>query len=164
MDCDLCQIVSGARRADIFHETHATIAFLDRDPSARGHALLMPRPHVASLLHLSDGAAGSFFAALVDVMELLTEALHPARLEVTWTQGATHDPCAAHVHVRLVPAFRDDFARAQALGDGASRVRVADLAARVRRGRLDARRGEVSRLVPRRMAALGAKGGDGGGR
>jgi histidine triad (HIT) family protein len=59
MDCLFCQVAAGARAADVVYETRTTIAFLDRDPAARGHTLLVPRRHVPTLLHLPEGAAGS---------------------------------------------------------------------------------------------------------
>jgi histidine triad (HIT) family protein len=159
MDCEFCQIAAGARAADVVHESRTTIAFLDRDPAARGHTLLVPRRHVPTLLHLPDGAAGSFFASLMEVIQRLTETLHPAGLEVGWTQGTAGGRYVSHLHARLVPRFRYDLSGIHALGEGVYREHLAEIAAIIRRERVEPRRGGPSRLVPRRMAARG--GGDG---
>ncbi len=163
MDCIFCQIAAGTRPADVVHESRTTIAFLDRHAAARGHTLLVPRRHVPTLLHLPEGAAGSFFAALVEVTESLTETLRPAALEVGWTHGAPGGRDASHFHARLVPRFRDGVSGVQALGEGEYREHLADIAAIIRGRRADPRRARASRLVPRRIAALRAGSGDGDG-
>jgi histidine triad (HIT) family protein len=118
MDCLFCQISAGVVRADLVHEGRTAIAFLERNPASPGETLLAPRPHVPSLMHLDEGAAGSFFASLVEVTERVEEVLHPAALEVRWIQpahgaGPGGDP--GHFHARLVPRYRVDVPAALAL-------------------------------------------------
>ena len=161
MDCVLCRIAAGVRPADLVHESRTTIAFLDRQPAARGHTLVVPRLHVPTFLDLPEGAAGSFFASLMEVSERLTETLRPAGLDVGWSQGTAADgQRVVHLHARLVPRFRDDLSGIRALGEGAYREHLAELAAILRRRPVDPRGERATRLVPRRMAARGAAGGD----
>jgi histidine triad (HIT) family protein len=160
MDCIFCQIAAGTRPAEVVHESRTTIAFLDRHSATRGHTLLVPRRHVPTLLHLPEGAAGSFFAALIEVTERLMETLQPAIVEVRWSQGATDGRDASHFHAGLVPRFRTDLSGMQALGEGEYREHRADIAAIIRGRRADSRRERASRLVPQRIAALGSASGD----
>lgn len=161
MDCVYCQIATGARPAEVVHQSRTAIAFLDPHPAARGHTLLVPRRHVPTLAHLPDGAAGSFFASLMEVIESLTETLRPAGLEVGWTESVADGQYVSHVHARLVPCFSDDLSEMQALGERGNRKHLAEIAADIRRRRIDPRRERASCLVPRRVAAHGAAGGDG---
>lgn len=88
------------------------------------------------------------------------EALRPTVLEVGWIQGAPDGRNVPHFHARLVPRFRDDPSGTPALGEGEHREHLADVAAIVRGKRADPRRARASRLVPLRITALGAAGGD----
>ena len=49
-NCLFCRIVSGEIPARIIHEDETTIAFLDINPWQVGHALVIPRRHVADVL------------------------------------------------------------------------------------------------------------------
>lgn len=159
MDCLFCEITAGTRPADVVLETTTTIAFLDRLAAARGQTLLVPRRHVPTLLHLPEGAAGSFFASLVEVTERLTETLRPAALEVGWIHGAPGGQDHSHFHARLVPRFRNGSSGLQALGEGEYRAHLGDIARIIRGGRT-ARRERAAHLVPRRIAAIGSASGD----
>lgn len=156
-----CQIASGARPVEIVHESRTTIAFLEPHPVSPGQTLLVPRSHVATLLQLPDGAAGSFFASLLEVSEDLTGALRPAGLQVSWTEGSADGGHGSHLHARLVPRFRGGLSGMEALGEGAYREHLAEIASIIRRRRGGPRGERASRLVPRRTATRGAAAGDG---
>ena len=48
-DCVFCSIAAGDVAADLVLETDDVVAFLDRRPLFKGHALLVPRRHVVTL-------------------------------------------------------------------------------------------------------------------
>ncbi|HZY03841.1 MAG TPA: HIT domain-containing protein, partial [Anaeromyxobacteraceae bacterium] len=101
-ECLFCQIVSGARPAEVVLESSGAIAFLDRFPVARGHTLVVPRQHASTLLQLDDGAAGALFGSVVEVVERLTESLHPAGFNVGWNHGAAAGQRVLHFHVHVL--------------------------------------------------------------
>ena len=45
--CLFCRIVARTIPAEIVYEDPATVAFLDVNPAARGHVLVVPRAHAA---------------------------------------------------------------------------------------------------------------------
>jgi histidine triad (HIT) family protein len=154
VDCLFCEIAAGARPADVVLETTTTIAFLDRFSTDRGQTLLLPRRHVPTLFHLPEGAAGSFFASLIEVTERLMDALRPAAVEVAWIHEASSGRDGSHFHARLVPRFRNDFSGPQALEESEYRAHLGDIAAIIRGGPT-MRRERASRPAPKRIAALG---------
>jgi histidine triad (HIT) family protein len=81
-DCIFCQIVAGTTKAEIVHETPEAVAFLDKYPAARGHVVVIPRKHAASLPELDDAAIGGLFGTVRDVMRKVTAALAPAGMNV----------------------------------------------------------------------------------
>jgi len=134
-DCLFCQIVAGARPAEIVLESASTIAFLDRFPVAPGHTLVLPRQHASTLLQLDDGAAGALFGSVVEVVERLTEALHPAGFNVGWNHGAAAGQHVFHLHVHVLPRFRDGGCGVQAVGEGPPGAPLEEIAGIIRGAR-----------------------------
>jgi histidine triad (HIT) family protein len=48
-DCLFCKIVAGDLPANVVHEDDRTVAFMDINPSVRGHTLVVPRAHSTDL-------------------------------------------------------------------------------------------------------------------
>jgi histidine triad (HIT) family protein len=70
-DCLFCSIIAGSTPAHVVLETPEVVGFLDVRPVFKGHTLLVPREHVATLVELPDelmvplfGAARSLAAAV----------------------------------------------------------------------------------------------------
>src|SRR5919198_192307 len=55
---------AGELRTDLVYESPEAIAFLDKHPVARGHALVIPRAHAPTLLELEDGSIGGGVGAV----------------------------------------------------------------------------------------------------
>mgnify|MGYP003820569499 CR=1 FL=1 len=56
-DCIFCKIASGELNAKVVYEDQDTIAFLDANPQAPTHALVIPRRHIERLTAAKDGDA-----------------------------------------------------------------------------------------------------------
>ncbi|MCA1701120.1 MAG: HIT domain-containing protein [Actinobacteria bacterium] len=66
-DCLFCRIVAGDLPAAVVHEDDRTVAFMDINPSVRGHVLVIPRAHSTDLhdIDREDLAACTWTAKLV---------------------------------------------------------------------------------------------------
>jgi histidine triad (HIT) family protein len=126
-DCIFCQIAAGTTKAEVVHETPEAIAFLDRFPAARGHVVVIPRAHAASLPDLDDAAIGGLFRAVKDVMRKVTAALAPAGMNVGWNHGKPAGQHVFHLHVHVLPRFADGGRGVQAMGEGTGPIDVAEL-------------------------------------
>ncbi len=54
MECPFCQIVAGERPARIVYEDDHAVAFVDANPHAPTHILVVPREHIAGPLDVDD--------------------------------------------------------------------------------------------------------------
>ena len=102
------RIVAREIPARIVHETDSTLAFLDANPLAPGHTLVIPETAYERLEDLPAAAAGDLF----DVVHTLTPAIERA-VEADATTIGINDGAAAgqevpHVHVHVVPRFDGD--------------------------------------------------------
>jgi histidine triad (HIT) family protein len=104
--CVFCEIVSGARPAAVVARDDAAVAFLDARPVFKGHVLVVPRAHVATLSDLPAGAVAPYFAAV----QRLARAVE-AGLEADGTFVAINNKVSqsvAHLHTHVVPRRRKD--------------------------------------------------------
>jgi histidine triad (HIT) family protein len=49
-DCVFCHIVAGESPASVFHEDDVVLGLMDIGPVTRGHAMIIPKEHVSSIL------------------------------------------------------------------------------------------------------------------
>jgi histidine triad (HIT) family protein len=132
-DCIFCQIVAGTTKADVVYESPGAIAFLDRFPATRGHVMVIPRAHAATLLELDDGAVGGLFQAVKEVMRKVNDALAPVAFNVGWNHGKGAGQHVFHLHVHVLPRYSEGGRGVQLLGEGAERVNLAEIGEAIRR-------------------------------
>ncbi len=133
-DCLFCRIIAGQVPASKVHETDGALAFLDIMQASRGHTLVIPKVHAASLPELPDQAAARLFAVVKEVIGKLDRALSPLAFNVGWNQGMAAGQHVFHLHVHVLPRYRPGGAGVQALGEseGTDRAQLAALAETIR--------------------------------
>jgi histidine triad (HIT) family protein len=104
--CAFCEIVSGARPAAIVAGDDAAVAFLDARPVFKGHVLVVPRAHVATLTDLPAGALGPFFAAVQRFARAVEVGLGADGTFVAMNNKVSQS--VAHLHAHVVPRRRKD--------------------------------------------------------
>jgi histidine triad (HIT) family protein len=130
-DCIFCDIAAGTLKAEVVHESADAIAFLDKYPAARGHVVVIPRIHAATLTELPDEAVGGFFLAVKTVMRKVSSALRPIAMQAGWNHGKDAGQHVFHLHVHVLPRFHPGRG-VQMLGEGAERVSFAELGEQIR--------------------------------
>jgi histidine triad (HIT) family protein len=131
-DCIFCDIAAGALKAEVVFESADAIAFLDKHPAARGHVMVIPRTHAATLIELGDEAVGGFFLAVKTVMRKVSDALHPIAMHAGWNHGKDAGQHVFHLHVHILPRFQAGGRGVQMLGEGTGRVSFAELREAIR--------------------------------
>jgi len=106
--CSFCGIVSGSETAHIVYEDADSIAFLDREPAAEGHTLVVPRLHARTLLEISPASAGALMTSATHVARMIDRAFHPDGMTMVQTNEHAGGQTAFHVHLHLVPRWNND--------------------------------------------------------
>lgn len=132
-DCIFCDIVAGTLKPEVVFESPEAIAFLDKYPVAKGHLVVIPRAHAATLDELPDELVGSLFLAVKSVMRKVTAALHPVGMNVGWNHGRAAGQHVFHLHVHILPRSSGGGIGVQAVGEGTERLDFAELADLLRR-------------------------------
>lgn len=104
--CVFCAIVAGETPADLVLETDDLVAFLDQRPVFRGHVLLVPRTHVATLPDLPGELRDPFLAAAQRLCTAVVEALGA---QGSWVSvNNTVSQSVPHLHLHVVPRTKGD--------------------------------------------------------
>lgn len=133
--CIFCKIVAGELAAEVVHETPDALAFLDKYPVARGHVVVVPRVHAETIADLDDAAVGGLFRAVKEVVAKVRAALSPRGMNVGWNHGADAGQVVPHLHVHVLPRHGAPGRGVQAMGEGAGRLDLAELARAIREAR-----------------------------
>ena len=89
--------------------TSATsLAFLDGYPVAEGHALVIPRRHVASLFDLPPEEFADAWTLVARVRKELIERFHPDSFNVGINDGPAAGQTVPHAHIHVIPRKNGD--------------------------------------------------------
>jgi histidine triad (HIT) family protein len=110
-NCVFCRIVDGELPARTVTETDTTLAFLDANPLARGHALVIPKDHHARIGDLPGDLAGDLFDQLYRLVPAVQEAVDADAANVGFNDGPASGQEVPHVHGHVVPRFEGDGGR-----------------------------------------------------
>jgi len=109
--CVFCRIVDGDLPSRTVYEDDDVLAFLDANPLAPGHTLVVPKAHHRRLRELSEEESAALFAAVHELMEPIEAAVDADGSNVGINDGPAAGQEVPHLHVHVVPRFRDDGGR-----------------------------------------------------
>ncbi len=107
-DCIFCSIVAGDIPARTVHETDDVFAFLDANPLAPGHTLVIPKVHAQHVGDLDADLASDLFAAVTELTPRVQDAVDADAANVGINDGEAAGQEVPHVHVHVIPRFDDD--------------------------------------------------------
>ena len=108
MSCIFCRIVAEEIPAEVVARTAHTLAFLDVQPLADGHVLVVPTAHVAAIEDLDAAAADALFREVQRLAGPVREAVGAAGSTIGINNGAATGQTVPHVHVHFVPRWEGD--------------------------------------------------------
>ena len=104
-DCAFCEVVAGAA-AELVLDEENFVAFLDRRPVFKGHALLVPRRHVVTLPDLPAELRDGFLAAGQRLARAMVDGLGAQGSFVAVNNTVSQS--VPHLHLHVVPRTKGD--------------------------------------------------------
>lgn len=86
------------------------IAIMDRYPVSRGHALIIPRRHVASYFDLTEAERTEMQEMLIAMKLRMDAELKPDGYNFGVNAGRAAGQTIEHVHMHLIPRYDGDMA------------------------------------------------------
>ncbi len=107
-DCIFCAIATGDIPSASVHEDEQTLAFLDIQPLAEGHTLVIPKTHAQRIEDLGSADAAALMATTQRIIKGLRTTLGIADTTVAINNGPTAGQEVPHVHIHIVPRTAGD--------------------------------------------------------
>ncbi len=107
-DCIFCRIVEGEIPARVVYEDEETLAFLDANPLAPGHTLVIPKHHYGTLGETPTEPGEMVFSAVHYLTPLIEDAVDADATTVAINNGEAAGQEVPHLHVHIVPRFDGD--------------------------------------------------------
>ncbi|AXR76701.1 HIT family protein [Natrarchaeobaculum sulfurireducens] len=102
------QIVAGEIPARVVYEDESTMAFLDANPLAPGHTLVIPKAEYERLNDVPEDVATDLYATIHRMVPAIEEAVDADATTVAFNNGEAAGQEVDHVHCHIVPRFDGD--------------------------------------------------------
>ena len=107
-NCVFCRIVAGEIPCFKLCEDDRTLAFMDVNPAAPGHALVIPKAHHVDLFVMPEALLAACAATAKTVASAVHETLAPDGLNLVQANGPGAAQSVPHFHVHVLPRRKDD--------------------------------------------------------
>jgi histidine triad (HIT) family protein len=107
-DCIFCKILAGDLPATVVDEDERTVSFMDIAPATRGHALVIPRTHVADLLSVDPEDLRAVMVASQRLAARAKECLRADGVNLINSCGSVAWQTVFHFHVHVIPRYEGD--------------------------------------------------------
>ena len=105
-DCIFCDIAAGKAPAHVVLAEPDVVAFLDARPVFKGHVLVVPRRHYATLADLPDDMIAPFFCTVRLISAAVPDALGAQGTFVAINNVVSQS--VPHLHAHIVPRTKGD--------------------------------------------------------
>jgi|SRR5687767_5275235 histidine triad (HIT) family protein len=102
------KIVSGEIPSIKVYEDELTLAFMDINPAARGHTLVICKGEYPDLFEIPPATLAALAHTTQHVARAIRAALRPDGLNIIQNNGAAAGQVVFHYHVHLIPRWEND--------------------------------------------------------
>lgn len=106
--CLFCKIVHGDVPNYTVYEDGNNLAFLDINPHAKGHTVVIPKVHAETVFDLNEELLKDFMLSVSRTMERIDKVLNPDGYNVGWNHGTAAGQAVAHLHMHIMPRWEGD--------------------------------------------------------
>lgn len=107
-DCIFCKIVENQINSVRVYEDAWTLAFMDINPVAPGHTLIIPKQHWANLFEIPDAQLACVSSTARRVAQAVHKALRPDGVSLIQANGKGAAQSVLHFHMHIVPRTLGD--------------------------------------------------------
>jgi len=106
--CIFCRIAAGELPSEKVHEDDRTLAFMDVNPSTRGHALVIPKRHSTDLHDIAPDDLAACMRTVQRVAASVIDSLGADGVNVLNNTGRAAGQVVFHFHVHVIPRYDGD--------------------------------------------------------
>ena len=107
-DCIFCKIIAGDIPSAKIYEDEDVYAFLDISQATPGHALIIPKQHVANIFEYDDALASRVFARVPKIARAIQKAFPEMQgLNLLNNNGEFAGQTVFHSHIHFLPRYNE---------------------------------------------------------
>ncbi|MEK6969920.1 MAG: HIT domain-containing protein [Nanoarchaeota archaeon] len=106
--CIFCQIISGKVPSKQIYEDKSCLVILDINPAAKGHLLLLPKPHYAIMPQIPEKEIKHLFLVSKALSQVLLKSLNVDGTTIFAANGLAAGQRAQHFILHLIPRKSGD--------------------------------------------------------
>ena len=107
-DCIFCKIAHGEIPSSTIYEDEDFRVFLDLNPAARGHALIVPKEHYADLFELDEELCKKAIVLAKRLAAKMKTVLGSDGFNLIQNNGEAAGQTVFHFHLHLIPRYKGD--------------------------------------------------------
>ncbi len=107
-DCVFCKIARGELPSFKLYEDGDYLCFLDINPVAKGHCLVIPKRHFDNLFDFDPSAYPGYLALVQTLAKRVADRLGAKDFNIVNASGKAAQQSVDHLHFHIVPRFPDD--------------------------------------------------------
>ncbi len=107
-DCIFCKIIRGEIPAIKVHEDDVSLAFMDINPIAPGHCLVIPKHHAENIFVTPPEASAAAMATVSRVAAAVDKAIAPEGMNIVQANGPGAKQSVFHIHFHIIPRRAED--------------------------------------------------------
>ena len=104
-DCPFCNI---GEHVEVSFKADTAMAILDSFPISPGHALVIPKRHVADYFELTAEEQNELWQLVNRCKVILQDRFHPDGFNIGINVGEMAGQSIFHVHIHLIPRYEGD--------------------------------------------------------
>ena len=105
MDCIFCKIINGDIPSYTVLENDYVKCFLDINPMANGHTLIIPKKHFLDINDIEDEYVLKVFDASKKIIALLKDKMNPSGFRLLQHNGSVQE--VKHFHLHVIPIYEN---------------------------------------------------------
>lgn len=107
-ECPMCRFARGEDPAEVLYEDKHVLCLLNKNPVTKGHSLVIPKKHYATLSDLPSDDLARCTSVFQKMARRIARALKASGYNLIQNNGEAAGQSIGHVHFHLVPRFEDD--------------------------------------------------------
>lgn len=107
-DCIFCAIADGEIPSFKVYEDDTCLAYLDINPFAKGHTLVIPKAHTEGLIDTDDATLADIIAKVKKIAAHVKAKLGCDGFNIVQNNGEAAGQTVHHVHFHIVPRWNGD--------------------------------------------------------
>ena len=107
-NCIFCKIINKEIPSKIVYEDNDFLAMLDIAPATKGHVLILPKEHAATLAELSDDKASKILVLAKKIINAMMKVHGFTSYNLIQNNGKLAGQTVDHFHLHLIPRYSVD--------------------------------------------------------